>query len=79
MIICGSNKYIIFRSPLMVLLSPTSMPAMNLLAITEVVFTLDAHQKKSTMLFWLLAMVMKVDKTTGWSRTLGEPIGARTV
>lgn len=63
----------------MELLSLTSMPVMALLAIMAVESTLDALNLKSTMLFWLLAMVMKVGRTTGLSRTLGEQIGARMV
>jgi len=63
----------------MVLLSLTSMPVMNLLATMVVEFTVAAQKLRSTMLCWLLAMVLKMDKTTGWSRTLGVQTGAGMV
>ena len=67
------------RSQPMVLLSLTSMPVMNLLATMVVEFTVAAQKLRSTMLCWLLAMVLKMDKTTGWSRTLGVQTGAKMV
>lgn len=63
----------------MVLPSLTSMPAMTPLETMVAVFTLDAHHLKSTMLFWLLAMALKMEKTSGLSRTLGDPIGVLMV
>ena len=67
------------RSQPMVLLSLTSMTVMNLLTTMVVEFTVAAQKLRSTMLFWLLAMVLKMDKTTGWSRTLGVQTGAGMV
>jgi len=63
----------------MALLFLTSMPVMTLLEITAVVFSLDVPHLRSTMPSWLLATALKMARTTGLSRTLGDQTGESTV
>jgi hypothetical protein len=60
----------------MELLYLTSTLVTKLLEIMPMEFLLDAQRQKSTMLYWLLAMELKMELIIGWSRTLGVQTGA---
>jgi len=53
----------------------TSMPVIKHLGTTQMESFQDAPLKQSTTLSWLLAMELRTELTTGWSRTHGDLTG----
>ncbi len=63
----------------MVLQFLTSMPVTELLETTPMASSLAAPTKPSTTPFLFTDTELKMELTTGWSRTLGDPTGAMAV
>ena len=59
----------------MVLQFLTSMPVTELLETTPMASSLAAPTKPSTTPFLFTDTELKMELTTGWSRTLGDPTG----